>query len=289
VGDPYTLTSNYSISGSQLVCSSETYTLNGLPAGHSVSWYVSSPGVIDFTTVTSNPTTVSYLSNGEVSVIGVIKNVSGCIVGTTPVKSVIAGTGAPINMVYFNNAIGEQGFFCSSHWGNTFSVDPDVPADYEARLLSWPSMTQVAYNTNASPYAPDVFGYIPSGYYIFGLRKVNSCGASNWFETEVQYIDCNWMRMPTPDTFSIAVAPNPTDGDLYVQFNRNKTPGKQKTDPGWATYALYDFNHTQLVRQWHFKNDQQQQLLNVRGLKSGHYILTVTIGKQQVSKHIIIR
>lgn len=196
-----------------------------------------------------------------------------------------------IEMVNFTNAVGGQGYWCSSHINNLFSVEPTYlnGATLEARLLNYPSMTVFRTNSFANT-GTDPFGYVPSGWYIIQLQTTNSCGTSQWYETEVEYVNCLEDGGGCPDCpFRIAASPNPTDGDLNVTIEKEKQEVKALSKTEKVKYVLYDLNRTQIVRQWTFDNGQNRRTLNLRGIKVGQYVLVVTKGKYRQSTQIIIR
>lgn len=260
--------------------STSNYSLN-VPVGVNVSWQSSNPNIATITP-TGNPATLTRIFDGVVT----ITATTAC--GTTSTKEIVIG--APqIEMVYFSNAVGGEGYWCSSHINNLFSVEPANlnGATFEARLLNYPSMTVFRTNSWANT-GTDPFGYVPSGWYIIQLRTTNSCGTSQWFETEVEYVDCNNYE-GGGENFRITASPNPTDGDLNVIIDKEKAEVKALGKQEKVLYQLYNFNWTSLVKQWTFDNSQNRQNLNVRGLRSGQYILVVTKGKYKQSTQIIIK
>lgn len=198
----------------------------------------------------------------------------------------VVGTPPQIEMVLFSNAVGGEGYWCSTHNDNHFTVEPALQGvSYEARLLNWPGLTLFRTNNFAQP-GVDPFGYVPSGWYVFQLRAASGCGTSNWYETEVEYVDCLDQG---GGNFRITVSPNPTEGDLNVSIDKEKAEVKALGNATKVTYQLYNFNRTAIVKQWLFDNSQRKRSLDVRGLQAGQYILVVTKGKYRQSVQIIIK
>lgn len=274
------------ITGADNFCgSTSTYSLN-VPAGTNITWQSSNPNIATISP-TGNPATVTRLLDGVVTITA---TVTSCGNNLTTTKEIVIG--APqIDMVYFSNAVGGQGYWCSSHTNNLFSVEPTYlnGATFEARLLNYPSMTVFRTNSFANT-GTDPFGYVPSGWYVIQLRTTNSCGISQWFETEVEYVNCLEDGGGCQDCpFRIAASPNPTDGDLNVTIEKEKPEVKELPKEEKVSFMLYDLNRTQMIKQWTFDNGQNRRTLNVRGIKAGQYILVMTKGKYRQSTQIIIK
>lgn len=189
-----------------------------------------------------------------------------------------------INFVSFSNPNGNPYGWCSNMYGNEFNIqctDPSAYFDYEIR--SWPSMNLVSSGQSGST---GTVGYLSQGFYVFRARPNGQCGVGNWYETEVDNFECN--SGGGEENFRILASPNPTDGDLNIKITDEKPDVKSLSKTEKVLYQLYDINRTSLVKQWVFDNYQNQQRLNVRGLKTGQYVLVVTKGKYRQSKHIII-
>jgi hypothetical protein len=277
-----TPTTGLAISGNEAFCTGTSqYTLN-VPAGVNVSWETSNLFVATVP-ATGNPATVTKTGDGVVTITATI---TVCNTTMSVSNQIIVGI-PPVNFVSFTNPVGGEGYWCSSHYGNSFTVDPTLSsATYEANLLSWPSMTLVRTNPNANPGGSDPFGYVPQGWYVFQLRATNTCGTTSWYETEVEYVDCS--NNGSGGDFRISASPNPTHGELNIIIDKEKPEVKALSKNEKVKYVLYDLNRTQ-VKQWTFDNNQNQQKLNVGDIKPGQYILVVTKGKYQQSTQIIIQ
>ncbi len=188
-------------------CSGGTYFINNLPVGATVVW-TSSNNLIATVVNNNNQGIVSWTGGqaGEVRITATIT--MPCGIDVIEFFDMYYGRARQIDFVSFLNPVGGEGYWCSTHYGNLFSVEPS-PTDvsYEARLLSWPSMTLVQTNPNASP-GSDPFGYVPQGQYVFQLQATNGCGSSFWYETEVAYTDCGTGG--GGEGFRLSASPNPT-------------------------------------------------------------------------------
>lgn len=272
------------ITGADVLCgSSSSYSLN-VPSGTSITWQLSNPNIASISP-TGNSATLNRIFDGVVTITA---TVSSCGSNISTTKEVVMGS-PQIDLVNFTNEVGGQGYWCSTHYNNLFSIEPEYlnGAVFEARLLNYPSMTLFRENSVATT-GTDPFGYVPSGWYILQLRTTNSCGTSTWYETEIEYVDCfNYGRVV--QDFRVTASPNPTDGELKVTIDKEKAEVKALGKTERVTYQLYNFNRTSIVKQWSFENSQNQQKLNVHGLQAGQYVLVVTKGKFRQSTQIIIR
>lgn len=279
----------YFIQGDEAVCGSGsgTYIIPGLPRGATVTWSVSPSWIANLSCTNCISTTLTRVFDGRVTLTATITN--SCASGTVQITKDIT-VGVPvIEFASFTNAVGGQGYWCSTHTGNLFSVEPPYlnNATFEARLLNYPSMTVFRTNSFAN-VGTDPFSYVPSGWYIFQIRTSNVCGTSNWYETEVEYVDC-FEYGRGGEGFRITVSPNPVDGDLNITIDEEKADVKTLSKTEKVTYQLYNMNRTTLIRQWVFDNSQNRRNLNARGLMDGQYVLVVTKGKYRQSTKIIIK
>jgi hypothetical protein len=273
---------NGTITGNTNICTSQTLTA---PFGNGVTyaWTVSNPSLV---TLTPNGNTVLVTRNGSSNGDAMVSvNISGACGNINLSTNITVGVPV-IEFVSFTNDVGGEGYWCSTHYNNIFTVQPDLQAIYEARLLNWPSMTLFRTN-NYAVSGTDPFGYVPTGWYVFQIRISNSCGTSDWYETEIEYVDC--LNQGGGENFRIMASPNPTDGDLNVTIDKEKPQVKALSKSKKVIYQLYNFNRTSLVKQWIFDNSQNRQSLNVRGLTSGQYILVVSKGKYRESTYIIVK
>lgn len=273
-------TSPTTITGPTYVCDSNTdYTVNNIASAGSIIWET-----YRFTLLTSqgvNPCTVQANGVGD----GWVKaTITSQLCPTTIIYKSISVGYPEIFFITFTNPVGGEGYWCSSHYGNTF--EPTVNFEnlsYEARLLSWPSLTIFRTCSNAQP-GQDPFGYVPAGFYVFELRASNSCGQSDWFSTEVEYVDCL-----EEEEFSLLVFPNPTSGDLTLiidSINPRLKSSNNSEKVICEFYHLYQSNPALVLQ---FESYEDPQRINVSHLKPGPYRLIVTVGEFKQSCNVILK
>lgn len=268
------------ITGPTYVCDSNTeYTVNNIASAGSIFWetyrltLLSSQGV--------NPCLVqpNGIGNGWVKA-----TITSQLCPTTVIYKSISVGYPEIFFITFTNPVGGEGYWCSSHYGNTF--EPIVNFEnlsYEARLLNWPSLTIFRTCPNAQP-GQDPFGYVPAGFYVFELRASNNCGQSDWFSTEVEYVDCL-----EEESFSLLVYPNPTSGDLTLTIDNINPELKSSNESEKVKcefYHLYQSNPALVLQ---FESYKDPQRINVSNLKPGPYKLIVTIGEFKQSCSVILK
>ncbi|WP_299214484.1 M57 family metalloprotease [uncultured Aquimarina sp.] len=172
--------------GSSLVCNTSTavYTIEN--SNIPLTWTTSSNLQIlssSNNSITVKPVNSSFNGSGFVQANSPTQNIR---------KDVWIGK-AVVDYIEFGNGIGETDYFCSSHYGNTYDIFPRLSGTtHQIRLRRWPSLSIVySPSTNYSGNS-GTLNYTPSpGWYVFGIRRTNPCGTSEWFETEVEFVDCS--------------------------------------------------------------------------------------------------
>ncbi len=282
-----------SITGNSTFCNSENFTINNLPVGATVTWSATPTGLVSFNPQgpTTNPTTtVTKIAAGNVTIQATVNTCNTLIEIQKPV---VTENLPVVDYLVFTNGIQENGFFCSSHYGNEFEViiSPPIPSGgtLEYRILSWPNLNVVYTHPNSVPLGvPISVSYTPTpGWYVIEVKITTPCGTNDWVGYEVEYVDCTTYGRN--QYFTISASPNPTSGELNVTTDKEKAEVKALSKTERVIYQLYDFNRTNIVKQWSFDNSQNRRTLNVSGLKTGQYILVVSKGKYRQSTQIIIK
>ncbi|MCW5911435.1 MAG: zinc-dependent metalloprotease [Cyclobacteriaceae bacterium] len=270
---------NVSISGENFICSTEQFTVTGLPPNSSItSWQSSNSYAL---TVASNGLATRQNSyNGLVNITasGNYGN-DGCTFVSSP-KMVWVGQPV-VDYISFANPVNESPYFCSSHYDNTINIMSDstytTPTTFEARLLD---LNLSVYYTSTVPYSHDVdeIWYVSptpaNGYYIFEVRGTNGCGTTGWYGTEVEYVDCSQMRY-------MVTYPNPTSDKLTIErISKRETTKVQPV----TEYKLYNMNQ-ELVS---IGTVSKSLTLDVSAFKNGMYILVLTIGEKIETHRILI-
>lgn len=281
----------YLINGNVSFCTtSNNYTINNLPVGAIVQWTTSPQGIATPNTPNAQQTSLARIADGVITLTATITNVCGGPYTIT--KGNINVGGPQIELVTFSNGANGEGYFCTSHNGNQFEpVLSFTPAScgIEYRLLSYPSLN-VVY-TDPTLYACgaiSVGSNFAPGWYVLETRLTTDCGTSAWTGYEVEFVDCSVLGGGN-QYFSVSASPNPVESDLYVRIDKEKQEVKSLGKDADVYFKLYDFYTKHVVKQWRFKNDQDQRTLKVSDVKPGQYILSVSKGKYSQSMQIIIQ
>lgn len=279
---------NPSISGPGVLCTTGVYTINNLPAGVTILW-LSVNGTFNVIGGQGTPTaTIQRVFNG-LDIVRV-QFTNACGASITRDLNIISGF-PMAEFVSFGNGIEQEGFWCTSHNGNTFTISPvDLTGvGYDFRLLSWPSLSVVYTGfTQYGAGGPYPFGSnFSPGWYVFEIRPNTICGTGDWIGFEVEFVDCSLMK-GSNKYFTIFASPNPASSDLYVRIDHEKPEVKELSKNEQVRYVLTDMNRASVVKQWTFTNGQNVQRLDVRGIRHGQYVLTVMKGKYKESVKIVI-
>jgi hypothetical protein len=189
-----------------------------------------------------------------------------------------------VDFVTYSNSVNGESYWCSSNYGNAFAIDtPYLDIPYEARLLSWPSLSVIS--TNSAVYSgTDPFGFEPSGWYVFQIRGTNGCGTSEWYESEIEYLDCS-----NDEDFKLFVYPNPATAELSVKIKKMNPLLNIPYQNDKIKYDFFRSYNGQPIKSYIFDSFQSEQKINISDLSPGSYILLVTIGKYHHSVKVLIK
>ena len=265
------------ISGPSSVCSSGTqFTVNSVPSGCTVSWTCSTN--ISFDNQNGNPKTFSANGNGIGTIQATI--ISGCGNITIPQKEVWVGLFEPnTTELTFSNAYDGQGVFCSNSYGNQFELPvPAINSCYYEYKLTNLAGTQVI-DQNYSYTGTGILnnsGLTP-GYYLFWVRGISGCEVSDWYSTEVEYIDCSQLYL--------SLSPNPSATETTISIV-SKSNTKIDENIEWDL-EVYDSMQNLKTKTQKLKGDKQT--INTTGWKDGVYIVRVKIGKEVISEKLVVK
>lgn len=198
---------------------------------------------------------------------------------------------ANVDYISFSNGIGEEGYFCSSHVDNEFTIYPWIQGNtYQYRILGFPSLNTIYTSPVISGNSGTVY-YTPTpGWYIFEARITNSCGTSDWFGAEVEYVDCSFGNSGRGEQYEFYTYPNPTSESLTIEkiefkSNNSKAKNVEKTVSKESSYKfrLYNFQG-ELVRSGQLK---KLISIDVSSLKKGTYFLQIS-NNGNIETHQII-
>lgn len=201
--------------------------------------------------------------------------------GTIVQKDIWVGK-ADVDIVLFSNGISESAYWCTSHSGNYYELFPKLDGTFhEIRLRKYPNLN-IVYSSSTNYYGDEgTFYYTPSaGWYLFEVRRTNSCGTSDWFGYEVEFIDCSQQGGSGESEYSIY--PNPSSESITIQKKSNDI---NSTNDRKIQYEFFDFSSS-LIYKGFITNDKT--IINVSNLKKGRYILKIYSTKEEEETHHII-
>ncbi len=265
--------------GVKTVCNSnKTFTLEN--GGNSVSWQVSSNLQILSSNNSSITVKAKYSSSSGNGFVRAILQYE------TLQNDIWVGKAEP-NYIIFRNGVGGTYYWCSSHTDNEFEILPRVPnTTYQVRVKNFPAL-----NVIAGPYSftgniatlPTDYNYTP-GWYIFEVKATNECGTTDWFGSEVEFVDCS-----TGGGGEYRVYPNPTSETLTIEKNNlQQTAQSENLNSAnreiTGSFELYDFSSNLLL------SGKLSNLLtiDVSKYKKGKYILKIHSGGKTESHQIIV-
>ncbi|WBL43013.1 T9SS type A sorting domain-containing protein [Algoriphagus halophytocola] len=272
-----------SVSGPTQVCSSSTFTLNNAPLDLSVSW-----SIIQGASLLSSPSTgtgksavVSALNSSVSGEAKIRFTISGLCTNKTYVKTFYVGK-PTITGIGFTNPVDENEYFCSSDYGNTFTIYSNSPnTTWQARLLNWPSLT-VAY-TSPSTYQSNqtyIWSYVPipnNGYYVFEVRGTNSCGTSAWLPGyEIEYVDCT---LASESNF--VIYPNPASDIITISLR--DLIGKESDKNDLFEVSLFDQGGKRIIGN---AKGTESVTFDVSDLNNGFYYIHIQFKDELIRRQV---
>ena len=260
------------IKGGDVLCTSSSYFIPGLPRGATVTWSASN-GYVSFNSSTANPVIVTPTGHGTVTLIATISNAcGGSVVITKP--NVLVGTpytgfnisGYPysdqdcyevesINSFQSTVAFGQSG--TGRQWGY--------------RILGVTGDIIYPYNSPYFTLIPDQ----PGTYEIF-VRPTNTCGVG--IPETVKTITVSYACSGGFGRF--AASPNPTTGDIQIE-----STGTDKTTVIKEIQVTDKFGN--IKKTIKLNTNPKKHKISIADLPADVYIIRIYDGKTWVSKKVI--
>ncbi len=171
----------------------------------------------------------------------------------------------------FSNGIGDYNYFCTSHNNNYFDVSTDGQeiSKYEVKLTN---LTETQTYKQFEPTNGRGYMDLPQlseGYYLFWARAHNGCGRGDWYETELEFMDCSLME--GGGMYSLVFSPNPSTNQTTMSI---EPKSKEVAFDGEIEWGL------EIYRQAAFKEKKpklkgKKTIINTSGWKEGIYLVRV--------------
>lgn len=287
----------FTISGSDHLCTSSNYTVNGLPSGVTAVWSSSNQGVATIS-ATGNATKVS---NGQVTFSATVNIPNGCgtvviskevKVGSTPMLGILVNGGYYTNTTV-NNPVAN---ICAPPSHNVIMLDYPFPGvtNVQAYPISggtYPTVFNTAVYWNYPNYSPSgtirVSYDLPCQSVVQYITFYNTCSSFS-FRAHLN-----------PANTELTIVPNgPTNEDLekelleakqrFPDLDLSKLPGKY-TAPGNENILVQIFNdHGIVLRSIEFDKNAKVSI-NVANLPDGVYRLHILKGRSLDEHQIVIK
>lgn len=276
--------SNSRISGSNIVCDTETFTIEN------------SFNPTAYHTWTTSNNCLSIISGQGTKTVTVQKNIPGiCILSVqyeygpfVVWQSSHVNVGTPdLGMsILFTTSNGHHGVW-GSNMNNTFTLENDMSDAYdrvEAKLYSIDSnfnLSQLVQSwTNISTTFATINGLTP-GFYFFELRGINDCGYSNWLSQEVEVVNFSELNF--------LLDYEPSSEMLTLTLNEPLTPSSQITETNnlvitTEKYEIQIWNGIGANMISNYMTDLTTFQIPLTGLPRGIYIVRVIKDGQTYSR-----
>lgn len=276
-----------SISGPTQFCNTQTYTIPNLPTGSTVTWTVSDDNYVSKST-SGNDVTLGNLT-GNMGMQIVLTATISTICGNVEINKQIILGGASVSWVTFRNGAGGEGYFCTSHSGNTFEpIIPEgapAPQHFEVKMYSYPSLTLVHHQTYTYGGAQLLNFMGTNAYYVFEIRAYDvNCGYSEWFPYEVEFTNCMSERQ------AYNIYPNPASNVINVDLGGGNMAAKSVANAKPKEYEVRLFDTKGRLKLKTVSHGLKAQL-NTSSLPSANYFIHINReGEDEViRKQVIIR
>ncbi|MDX9774158.1 MAG: M4 family metallopeptidase [Bacteroidales bacterium] len=281
VGDQFT---DYPISGPTLVCSSgATFTLDYPPAVDSIVWTTGSYLAVTGGQGTSS-CTISATGNGSSWIQAELITASDTI--TVPQQEIWVGdpeVDSP-NLTFSSNYGNEASYLCTGvASGNQFILPaPDYSFDYyEYKLTNLDNTNTIIHSYSYTGTGDLCSGNIYAGYYLFWVRNVNDCGISNWFETEIEYVDC----VDEGEGLELLISPNPTASETTLSIKSTSEEITVDEDEEWTVEV---YTNTLLLKTKKTKIKGIEYKIMTSNWKEGIYMIRVMYKDEVLTGKLIV-
>lgn len=287
-------TQGLSISGNNIVCNSEIYSLSGAPSSASITWSAY-PNILSLSPTTGPSTTATKTGNGVVTLTASVSNFCTGIVYPISKQKQIS-VGAPTIQGWYNSPTNSSeplkpfirfqtnyNDACYLQYITTnMQVSPGATVLWETPSLSSASIPWSQTGNNLRFYFTDV-----NQWGIFPITATNACGTTNLryrFQSSNGCAGTLSLRNIQPGTAmdespgKFAVFPNPAKNLLYV------TIPADSIDMAHTQIHLMDFSGKTLQS---IKKVNNLNSFNMSGFASGMYLIEITDKNKRIIKKII--
>lgn len=277
--------SSATVSGNSALCSSSTYSINGLLAGQSVTlWSLSNPSIASLSTTSGNSTTLTKIGDGSVTLTATITNSCGqtttksmnLLLGTANPPGTISGPASVATGALVTYSVASVPGATSYLWYLPYPYDTLTNFNYSGQR--WQKRTNSSSSNTIQVYTG--LGGI-SG--LIQVMAVNGCGTSGARTMSVAHGGSGGgnPRMSNPNVNTgIKIYPNPATNIINIELVDQNI----KTDSNIKA-ILYDPQGTEIQRVEIINSTAK---INVENLPSGIYVISLNIGGKIESHKIYV-
>ena len=275
------IVSNGSISGPVAVCSSGTYTFNGVLAGQSVTWSLSNATAGTLSTTTGTSTTFTTTGGGAVDIIATASD--ACGQSYTKSLTLFAGSPPAFTLVRASNESCDD---IKYHYV-PFEIPFRNPSGtYTINVFSIPgvTVTQTTWTYNGVVQNVLVFPKTFSGLVEFTVSASNSCGNYSVFaEEEINSCSGVGFNALNANVEQFTVYPNPASDIVTIGLTDSES---QSVDKKYGLGELFDLKGNSKLK---IPITDNKTTFSVKGLKKDIYILKISKNNQQESHQIVVQ
>ncbi len=276
---------NFTITGSNLFCTSETYALNPLPPSTQINWSVSPSGIVNLISNPDKSVTLTKINNGVITLTG---SFSFC--NNQPVvvsKQVTAGTPSPYFGGTFNDGGSGTNQPLESTYNEVYNNTVYISLSGSPTEFTWDGFYT---NGNVSWYHPvgndglviNFNSPVNYGDYIgFSIHRTNVCGTATepllfYYVGENQYY--------------YSVAPNPVHSSFSIKPTKQKTIEASKNNKeiniDLSKVQILD-KFGKIVFEKNYQSGTKDVTIDAAALKSDVYTVRLFL-KNKIEIHRII-
>ncbi len=265
---------NTTVSGASPLCSTTQYSLQTIPAGSTISWLSSNPTGLQINPVSGSATRNNNF-NGNVTVTATYNggNCSGSIVS----KNIYVGLpGATNTTLIFPS--GKRGIdpvtLCA---GCTYTFGSDFVSG--ATSFTWVLPSGFSFVSGSTTKSPGIKTSSTNGTYTLYCSADNSCGSS-WTHNLTITIGGGGQQQ-------IVVYPNPSSTDLTIEYlSSDSALAVESINGNDFTAKLIDESQNEVRIGSSLKGKIH---FDTKDVREGYYYLHILIGKELITRHILIK
>jgi hypothetical protein len=269
-----------SISGSDNICNTSTVYTVPFRAGVNYQWTVDRPWLVS-TQANGNNFTVTPIGEGTINVI--LWMTGGCINTRFSKTVMLGGSTANVSEIYpdWPGTQCYQPYALYNFYIDAGNIDNIAALEWGVRpsntrhetILGDPNSLQ----TSVTAYFQN------SGYHEVFVRPRNLCGTIG--HESIYVVNVVWN---CPIGWEMQASPNPATDELMITLHEDQSSLAESTNED-VSIELHDFYSSKPVRKMKFKKNQTEFKLDVRNLKRGMYVLSVTIGEDRKYKQVVLQ